>query len=76
MKVLKQFNKKTFPKDNDRKKLDVIPDTVPELLKVLDNLFPPIVINPSTSINEIMFSSGKRSLINWIKFKLEDQNNR
>ena len=40
----------------------------PDLLDALEELHPPLVPTPGTTMDEIMFESGKRSLINYMRF--------
>ena len=42
------------------------------LLNELDELFPPVTPNPSDPLSVIMYKSGQRSVIDWIKLKLEN----
>ena len=75
MKVLKQFKTKQANKiyqESQPVKI-IIPDKVPDLIKMLDNMFPPKCIQPEDNLQKSMFYSGKRDLIDWIKIKLEQQ---
>ena len=42
-------------------------------LNEMDELFPPLSIGPTDPINTIMFRAGQRSVVEWLKQKL-DQN--
>ena len=42
------------------------------LLDELDEVFPPLTIDPSMSHELILYRAGERSVVEWIKAKLEE----
>lgn len=43
-----------------------------KLLDELEEVFPPITIDPSMSHELILYRAGERSVVEWIKAKLDD----
>ena len=43
-----------------------------QIIAEMDELFPPVNPTPKDSIETIMFRSGQRSIVAWLKQKLED----
>jgi hypothetical protein len=41
------------------------------VLKELEELFPPVTPTPTDTMQTIMYRSGQRSIIEWLKIKLE-----
>ena len=41
------------------------------VLKELEELFPPVTPTPTDTMPTIMYRSGQRSIIEWLKIKLE-----
>ena len=46
--------------------------TVEQLLVELEDVFPPVNPTPDTSLNQIMYRAGQRSVLEWIQNKLDD----
>ena len=46
--------------------------TVERLLEELEDMFPPSQPTPETPINQIMYRSGQRSIVDFIKSRLEE----
>jgi hypothetical protein len=46
--------------------------TVEQLLAELEDVFPPVNPTPDTSLNQIMYRAGQRSVLEWIQNKLDD----
>jgi hypothetical protein len=40
-------------------------------LNEMDELFPPLSVGPSDHMNTIMYRAGQRSVVEWLKQKLE-----
>jgi hypothetical protein len=47
--------------------------TVKQLLAELEDVFPPINPTPDFTINQIMYRSGQRSVVEWIQSKLDEE---
>jgi hypothetical protein len=45
------------------------------LLEKLEENFPPTTPNPSESLSQIMYRSGQRSVVEWIQYQLNEENN-
>lgn len=43
------------------------------LVDELDEVFPPLTIDPSMSHELILYRAGERSVVEWIKAKLESE---
>lgn len=50
-----------------------LPDNLHDLIKYLDKTYPNRTSQPSDSLAEIMYTSGQRSIIDFLKQKLNDQ---
>ena len=46
---------------------------VSSVLQEMEELFPPTNPGPSDSISTIMYRSGQRSVVEWLKHKLSDE---
>ena len=44
------------------------------LLQELDTTFPPTNPNPDMTMEQIMYRSGQRSVVEWIENKMEENN--
>ena len=44
------------------------------LLQELDETFPPTNPNPDMTMEQIMYRSGQRSVVEWIENKMEENN--
>jgi len=44
------------------------------LINELEDTFPPYTPTPDTTISQIMYRSGQRSVVEWILNKLEEEN--
>ena len=42
------------------------------IISELDSTFPPINPNPDDTIEKIMYRSGQRSVVEWLKTKLDE----
>jgi len=42
------------------------------VIQQLDDTFPPVTPNPTDSLSTIMYRSGQRSVIEWIKLNMEN----
>jgi hypothetical protein len=47
--------------------------SIEQLLAELEDVFPPVNPTPDTSINNIMYRSGQRSVVEWIQSKLDEE---
>jgi hypothetical protein len=47
-------------------------ERVEELVKELDDLFPAFVATPHDTYETIMFRSGQRSVVEWIKQRISE----
>ena len=45
-----------------------------KLIKELDEVFPALTIDPSMSHELILYRAGERSVVEWIKAKLSEDN--
>ena len=41
-------------------------------LNEMDELFPPLSVGPSDHMNTIMYRAGQRSVVEWLKEKLDN----
>jgi hypothetical protein len=41
-------------------------------LNEMDELFPPLSVGPSDHMNTIMYRAGQRSVVEWLKQKLDN----
>ena len=41
-------------------------------LNEMDELFPPLSVGPSDHMNMIMYKAGQRSVVEWLKQKLDN----
>jgi len=48
--------------------------TVESLLAELEELYPPYTPTPDTSLPQIFYRSGQRSVVDWIKTRLNEDN--
>ena len=48
--------------------------TVEQLLAELEDVFPPVNPTPDTSLNQIMYRAGQRSVLEWIESRLDEDN--
>jgi len=54
------------------KKESDLPVNTDDLIKYLDKTFPIKTPQPNESLSEIMYRSGQRSVIDFLKFKVND----
>ena len=47
--------------------------TVEQLLAELEDVFPPVNPTPDTSLNQIMYRAGQRSVLEWIENRLDEE---
>ena len=47
--------------------------TFEQLLAELEDVFPPVNPSPDTALNQIMYRAGQRSVLEWIKDKLNEE---
>ena len=40
-------------------------------LNEMEELFPPLTVGPSENMNTIMYKAGQRSVVEWLKQKLD-----
>tara|TARA_R100000458_G_C8156393_1_gene162198 strand:+ start:102 stop:284 length:183 start_codon:yes stop_codon:yes gene_type:complete len=50
----------------------VIGPTLPFILEELEDKFPPVNPHPKEELASIMFKSGQRSVVEWIKNRLDE----
>ena len=50
-----------------------LPDKIHDLIKYLDKTYPNRTSQPSDTLADIMYRSGQRSVIDFLKQKLNDQ---
>ena len=50
----------------------VIGPTLESVLLELEEIHPPITPNPDESMEKIMYRSGQRSVVDWIKTRIEE----
>ena len=46
--------------------------TMNYILEELEEIFPPITFNPEDSMEQIMYRSGQRSVVEWIVHRMEE----
>jgi len=46
--------------------------TVRRLLEELEDVFPPVNPSPDTTLNQIMYRAGQRSVLEWIENRLDE----
>ena len=42
------------------------------ILEELEEIYPPITFNPEDSMEQIMYRSGQRSVVEWIVHRMEE----
>ena len=47
--------------------------TVRRLLEELEDVFPPVNPSPDTTLNQIMYRAGQRSVLEWIENRLDEE---
>jgi len=47
--------------------------TIEQLLAELEDVFPPVNPTPDTTLSQIMYRSGQRSVVEWIQSKLNEE---
>ena len=47
---------------------------VQQVLREMEELFPPTTPAPHESISTIMYRSGQRSVVEWLQYKLKEEN--
>ena len=47
--------------------------TVERLLDELEELYPPIIPTPDTTLNQIMYRSGQASVVEWIRTRITQE---
>ena len=47
--------------------------TVERLLEELEDVFPPLNPTPETSLNQIMYRAGQRSVLEWIENRIDEE---
>jgi len=47
--------------------------TLHAIIADLDTTFPPTTFTPEDSMEKIMYRSGQRSVVEWIKTKMEEE---
>ena len=52
----------------------VIGPTLESVLAELEEIHPPITPNPNEKMETIMYRSGQRSVVEWIKTKISEDN--
>ena len=50
----------------------VIGPTLESVLLELEEIHPPITPNPDESMEKIMYRSGQRSVVDWIRTRIEE----
>ena len=43
------------------------------LLEELEDVFPPVNPSPDTPLNQIMYRAGQRSVLEWIKNRIDEE---
>ena len=43
------------------------------LLEELEDVFPPVNPSPDTSLNQIMYRAGQRSVLEWIENRIDEE---
>ena len=51
----------------------IIGPTIESVLNELEEIHPPLNPTPDESMEQIMYRSGQRSVVEWIKNKLEER---
>ena len=46
---------------------------VRRLLEELEDVFPPVNPSPDTTLNQIMYRAGQRSVLEWIENRLDEE---
>lgn len=47
--------------------------TVEQLLAELEDVFPPVNPTPDTTLSNVMYRAGQRSVVEWIQSKLDEE---
>ena len=47
--------------------------TVKRLLEELEDVYPPVNPTPDTTLNQIMYRAGQRSVLEWIENRLDEE---
>ena len=50
----------------------VIGPTLESVLLELEEIYPPLTPNPDESMEKIMYRSGQRSVVDWIRTRIEE----
>ena len=50
----------------------VIGPTLESVLSELEEIHPPLTPNPDESMEKIMYRSGQRSVVDWIRTRIEE----
>jgi len=46
-----------------------------QILSELEEIYPPLTPNPEESIERIMYRSGQRSVVEWLKQRIGEESN-
>jgi hypothetical protein len=47
--------------------------TIEQLLAELEDVFPPVNPTPDTSLSNVMYRAGQRSVVEWISSKFDEE---
>ena len=51
----------------------IIGPSFEQILSELETIFPPTQFNPDDSMEKIMYRSGQRSVVEWIKERIKEE---
>ena len=46
---------------------------VKQVVREMEETFPPLLVSPSDGLNEIMYKAGQRSVVEWFNTKLKEE---
>jgi len=47
--------------------------SVKQVVREMEETFPPLSVSPSDELNEIMYKAGQRSVVEWFNTKLKEE---
>ena len=50
------------------------PELNNKILEEMEGIFPPLSPNPTDSLGPIMYAAGQRSVVDWIRTRLNEDN--
>ena len=53
--------------------LETVGFSVKQVVREMEETFPPLSVSPSDELNEIMYKAGQRSVVEWFNTKLKEE---